>query len=61
MKIVFKTIFNINLKNYSIMETATILIIFVSSLLLGVTGYSIYTSFGPNARTLADPFEEHED
>ena len=31
------------------------------SLLLGVTGYSIYTSFGPNARALSDPFEEHED
>jgi PsbN protein len=43
------------------METATVLIIFVSSLLLGVTGYSIYTSFGPNAKALADPFEEHED
>ena len=43
------------------METATVLIIFVSSLLLGVTGYSIYTSFVPNARALADPFEEHED
>ena len=43
------------------METAKVLIIFVSSLLLGVTGYSIYTSFGPNARALADPFEEHED
>ena len=43
------------------METATILIIFVSSLLLGVTGYSIYTSFGPNAKVLAAPFEEHED
>ena len=43
------------------METATILIIFVSSLLLGVTGYSIYTSFGPNGKVLSDPFEEHED
>jgi PsbN protein len=43
------------------METATILIIFVSSLLLGVTGYSIYTSFGPNTKILADPFKEHED
>ena len=30
-------------------------------ILLGVTGYSIYTSFGPNAKVLADPFEEHED
>ncbi len=61
MKIVFKTIFNINLKNYSIMETATILIIFVSTLLVGVTGYSVYSAFGPNAKSLTDPFEEHED
>jgi len=43
------------------METATILIYFVSSLLLGITGYSIYVSFGPNAKTLRDPFEEHEE
>jgi PsbN protein len=43
------------------METATILVIFLSSLLLGVTAYSIYTAFGPSAKTLRDPFEEHED
>jgi PsbN protein len=43
------------------MESATILIIFVSSLLLGITGYSVYVAFGPNARNLRDPFEEHED
>jgi len=43
------------------METATILIIFVSSLLLGITGYSIYSAFGPGAQLLTDPFEEHED
>ena len=42
------------------METATILIIFVASLLLGITGYSVYSAFGPNAKTLTDPFEEHE-
>ena len=41
------------------METATILVIFVSSLLLGITTYSIYTAFGPT--NLRDPFEEHED
>nr|YP_010330455.1 photosystem II protein N [Rhodella violacea]UNJ18171.1 photosystem II protein N [Rhodella violacea] len=39
------------------METATILSIFISSLLLGITGYSIYTAFGPNAKNLRDPFE----
>ena len=43
------------------METATLLIIFVSSLLLGVTSYSIYSSFGPGSKNLRDPFEEHED
>jgi len=43
------------------METATIIVIFVSSLLLGITSYSIYTSFGPGAKNLRDPFEEHED
>ena len=43
------------------METATILVIFVSSLLLGITTYSIYTAFGPASKNLRDPFEEHED
>ena len=43
------------------METATIIVIFVSSLLFGITTYSIYTSFGPGAKILRDPFEEHED
>jgi PsbN protein len=44
-----------------IMETATIIVIFVSSLLLGITAYSIYTAFGPTSKNLRDPFEEHED
>ena len=43
------------------METATILVIFVSSLLLGITTYSVYTAFGPASKNLRDPFEEHED
>nr|YP_009313371.1 Photosystem II protein N [Dichotomaria marginata]YP_009313575.1 Photosystem II protein N [Galaxaura rugosa]SCW21625.1 Photosystem II protein N [Dichotomaria marginata]SCW21829.1 Photosystem II protein N [Galaxaura rugosa] len=43
------------------MEIATILSIFISSLLLGITGYSIYTAFGPSAKELRDPFEEHEE
>ena len=41
------------------METATVLIIFIASLLLGVTGYSMYTAFGPGAKDLRDPFEDH--
>jgi PsbN protein len=43
------------------METASIIVIFVSSLLLGITSYSIYTAFGPDAKNLRDPFEDHED
>nr|YP_009396064.1 photosystem II protein N [Dasya naccarioides]ARW65250.1 photosystem II protein N [Dasya naccarioides] len=43
------------------METSKILSIFISSLLLGITGYSIYTAFGPISKNLRDPFEEHEE
>ena len=43
------------------METTTILIIFVSTLLISVTGFSIYSAFGPGSKALTDPFEEHED
>lgn len=43
------------------MEIATVLSIFISSLLLGVTGYSIYIAFGPISKSLRDPFEEHEE
>nr|YP_009393170.1 photosystem II protein N [Bostrychia moritziana]ARW61732.1 photosystem II protein N [Bostrychia moritziana] len=43
------------------METATVLSIFILSLLLGITGYSIYTAFGPVSKELKDPFEEHEE
>lgn len=44
-----------------IMETATVLIIFIASLLLGLTGYSVYTAFGPGSKELRDPFDDHED
>jgi PsbN protein len=43
------------------METATILGVFVTTLLISLTGYSIYTSFGSPAEDLRDPFDEHED
>jgi len=43
------------------METANILIIFISSIFIGVTIYSVYIAFGPDSQTLRDPFEEHED
>jgi PsbN protein len=35
--------------------------IFLSFLLLSITGYSIYVGFGPPSKQLRDPFEEHED
>ena len=41
------------------METATVLIIFIASLLFGVTGYSMYAAFGPGSKNLRDPFEDH--
>lgn len=43
------------------MEPATVLIISVAIVLLGVTGFSVYTAFGPPSKQLADPFDEHED
>ena len=43
------------------MESSSILIIFMTSLLIGINVYSVYTSFGPAAKKLRDPFEEHED
>jgi len=43
------------------MQPSTLIVIFVSSLLLGITSYSIYTAFGPASKNLRDPFEEHED
>ena len=43
------------------MESATLLSIFISGLLFGITSYSVYTAFGPPSKTLRDPFEEHED
>lgn len=33
----------------------------IMTILLGVTGYSLYLAFGPPAEKLADPFEDHED
>ncbi|MGG6294458.1 photosystem II reaction center protein PsbN [Leptolyngbya sp. AN02str] len=43
------------------MEPATVLSISVTVALVAVTGYAIYTAFGPPSKELADPFEDHED
>jgi PsbN protein len=43
------------------MESATVLIIAITVLVIAITGFAIYTSFGPPSAQLNDPFEEHED
>jgi hypothetical protein len=42
------------------LETA-ILSFFIASLAIGVTVLTIYSSFGPGAENLIDPFEEDAD
>jgi PsbN protein len=43
------------------MEPAIVLSISLSVIVIAITGFAIYTSFGPPAKELRDPFEEHED
>nr|AII83780.1 PsbN [Calycularia crispula] len=43
------------------METATLVAISISCLLISFTGYALYTAFGQPSNELRDPFEEHED
>ena len=33
----------------------------VLAVLLSLTGFGIYTAFGPPSKQLTDPFDEHED
>lgn len=43
------------------MEPATFLGVSLGTILVAITGYSIYTAFGPPSSDLGDPFEDHED
>ncbi|MBE7385302.1 MAG: photosystem II reaction center protein PsbN [Leptolyngbya sp. SIO1E4] len=43
------------------MQPATVLIISVAIVVIAFTAYAVYTAFGPPAKQLTDPFEEHED
>jgi PsbN protein len=43
------------------MEPATVLSISLAVILVGLTGFTVYTAFGPPSKELADPFEDHED
>jgi PsbN protein len=33
----------------------------VLTVLLGLTGFGIYTAFGPPSKGLTDPFDDHDD
>lgn len=43
------------------MEPATVLSICIGAAVIAITGFSIYTAFGPPSKELGDPFEDHED
>ena len=43
------------------MEPETVLSVSIGVMVLAITGFSIYTAFGPPSKELADPFDEHED
>lgn len=43
------------------MEPAIVLSILIAVVVIGITAFSIYTSFGPPSAELSDPFEDHED
>jgi PsbN protein len=43
------------------METATVISITIGVFLVGITGLTVYTAFGPPSKSLDDPFEDHED
>ncbi len=43
------------------MDTATIVSFSIGVVLIIITGFAIYTAFGPPSAELSDPFEDHED
>jgi len=43
------------------MEPATVFSFSIGVIVIVVTAYAVYTSFGPPGKELRDPFDEHED
>jgi PsbN protein len=43
------------------MEPATVLSISIAGIVMAITGYAIYISFGPPSAQLDDPFDDHDD
>ena len=43
------------------LDSATVLIVSVAAIVFVFTVFAFYTAFGPPAKELSDPFEDHED
>ncbi|MGF1490939.1 MAG: photosystem II reaction center protein PsbN [Microcoleaceae cyanobacterium] len=43
------------------MEPAIALNVSIAAVVISITAYAIYISFGPPSTELNDPFEDHED
>ncbi|MEI6381271.1 MAG: photosystem II reaction center protein PsbN [Cyanobacteriota bacterium ELA615] len=43
------------------MEPAIVVSVTLLSVVVAITGYAVYTAFGPPSAQLDDPFEDHED
>jgi PsbN protein len=41
--------------------TATSMAMTFAAIVVSLTGYAIYTAFGPPSKQLDDPFDDHED
>lgn len=37
------------------------LILTIAAVVVAMTGFAIYTAFGPPAKQLSDPFDDHDD
>jgi len=48
-------------KKLNSMEPATVFSFSIGVIVIVVTAYAVYTSFGPPGKELRDPFDEHED
>jgi PsbN protein len=45
----------------SLSDPATVLSITIGLFFVAVTGYGIYTAFGPPSTQLDDPYDDHDD
>ncbi|MGB3788734.1 MAG: photosystem II reaction center protein PsbN [Phormidesmis sp.] len=43
------------------LDSATVLIVSVGTIVFAFTAFAVYTAFGPPSKQLGDPFEDHED